>query len=121
MAQDEWIDEAAGPLVRPYVRTGGRTEPVRTDLDISTQVVATPGARNQPNLSVNDLAVIAFCSDPLSVAEIASMLDVPLLMARVLVSDLLHGGSLILGSQNEASDATNVSFLQEVLQGVRNL
>ena len=121
MSQDEWIDEAAGPLVRPYVRTGGRTQPIRTDLDISTQVVATPGARLQPNLSVNDLAVITMCAAPLSIAEVASMLEVPLLMARVLVSDLLHRGSLILGSQDQASDATNVSFLQEVLQGVRNL
>ncbi len=120
MAQDEWFDEEAGPLVRPYVRTGGRTQPQGADLDVVTQVVAAPRLGDSA-LSANEVAVLELCRTPVSVAEVAAQLQVPLLMARVLVADLLRQGYLTSGTQPPGRDSENRELLKKVLDGVRNL
>ncbi|MCI2415804.1 DUF742 domain-containing protein [Saccharopolyspora sp. K220] len=91
------------------------------DLDVSTQVVAKPGASSQPGLSAQDLAVIELCEQPLSIAEVASALDIPILMARVLIGDLTHRGTLTVGTGEQAGAPKALDFLQEVLDGVRGL
>ena len=40
--QDKWVDRDAGPVVRPYAVTGGRTEPAGGEvLDLIAVVVAS--------------------------------------------------------------------------------
>lgn len=40
----EWIDEEAGPVVRPYAVTGGRTSTSSGAFDLLSMVVATGSA-----------------------------------------------------------------------------
>ena len=43
---DKWVDRDAGPVVRPYALTGGRTEPASgAVLDVITVIVASRRAR----------------------------------------------------------------------------
>lgn len=117
--QDIWFDDDSGPLVRPYTLTGGRTRPAGADIDLLTQVVAhsVPG---RDRLSVEDREILQRCAvHPLSVAEIAADLDLPLAVAKVLVGDLLARELLIAGES--AQDRPDRHILEAVLDGVRRL
>jgi hypothetical protein len=78
-------------VVRPFIVTGGRTQPLRDDLRIETLVQATPAALTAP-LRFEEHAAVRLCQRPMSLAEIASELGVPLGVARVVVGDLTAAG-----------------------------
>jgi hypothetical protein len=116
-----WFDDESGPLVRPYTLTGGRTRPAGADLDLLTQVVAARTAENT-TLSVEDREILEDCaSRPLSIAEIAVDLDLPLAVAKVLVSDLLARRILIAGDWSPSVAYPDRQLLEVVLDGVRKL
>ncbi|HEY8371548.1 MAG TPA: DUF742 domain-containing protein [Pseudonocardiaceae bacterium] len=119
--EDRWIDEEAGPLVRPYAMTKGRTRPAGEDLDLVTQVVALRAAPDTSSLSVEHLEIIERCRRPLSVAEIAAYLDVPLMVVKVLLSDLIQRGYVVARSPSRFVEIPDRNLLQAVLDGVRRL
>src|SRR6185369_5343548 len=87
---DDWVDEAAGPVVRPYAVTHGRTEPTRGDFNLITQVTATRTLRDgDDGRQPEHAAILRLCQNPTSVAEIATHLDLPVGTVRVLLGDLL--------------------------------
>jgi hypothetical protein len=78
-------------FLRPFVLTGGRTRPLQDGLRIETIVSALPAALSAP-LRFELRRIVELCQRPLSVAEIAVRLGVPLGVARVLVADLAADG-----------------------------
>ncbi|MCW2639460.1 MAG: hypothetical protein JWP76_1766 [Dactylosporangium sp.] len=80
-----------GVLVRPFLLTGGRTRPLHDGLRVETLVSARPAALSAP-LRFEMRRIVELCQAPLSVAEIAVRLGVPLGVARVLVGDLATEG-----------------------------
>lgn len=90
---DRLLDDKAGPLVRPYVMTSGRTEPVRGKFDLVTLVIST-GIPAVPELGLGPehQAMVRLCEQVVSVAEIAAHLNLPALTVRVLLGDLLDRG-----------------------------
>jgi hypothetical protein len=72
----QWYDGEAGPLVRPYAMTGGRTQPgptgVRFDLiALVTLDVGAPGVGDDTALGPEHRALIDLCrSETQSVAEL---------------------------------------------------
>jgi hypothetical protein len=104
------LDEEAGPLVRPYVMTSGRTQPVRGTFDLVTLVVAT-GKPVVPELGLGPehRAVVRLCEQQVvSVAEIAAHLNLPALTVRVLLGDLLDRGLVTVQEPQPETD-----FLQD--------
>lgn len=88
--EQRWVDEEAGPIVRPYVMTFGRTQPSRGKLDLISLVVSIrrpPAA--EAGLHPEHIQIIRICREPMSVAEIAGHLDLPAGIVRVLIGDLL--------------------------------
>jgi hypothetical protein len=82
-------------LVPFYALTQGRTRPSGRDLPWETLVVATSdGQGARARLRFEQGRIVDLCRRPVSVAEIASDLGVPLGVAGVLVSDLHAGGYL---------------------------
>ncbi|MBT8225552.1 MAG: DUF742 domain-containing protein [Dactylosporangium sp.] len=81
-------------LVRPFLVTRGRTQPLRTDLRLETLVEAQPGALHA-GLAFESLATVEVCQTPQSVAEVAVRVGVPLGVARVLIADLITAGHLV--------------------------
>ena len=77
MPSDEgpaWWDHEAGPVVRPYMVTGGRTEPTSADFDLISHVVATTSlAAETP--SPEHQAILGLTQEPRSVAEVAASAD----------------------------------------------
>lgn len=121
MPEQEWYDEAAGPLVRPYAITRGRI-PDEETMDVATQVMAIRGTRDPVGLTPEHLAILALCERPLSVAEIVSFLKVPLAVVRVLCADLVERGDVIVRSPSvQQAKAPDRQLLEAVLHGLNNL
>lgn len=107
---------------RPYVLTKGRTR-ARSDLAVETLISAEPHARwhlHKPGTEYRKLGQL--CSVPVSVAEIAANLSVPLGVARVLISDLADTGyvRVHLPAPTTGGRPDRV-LLDRVLAGLRRL
>lgn len=119
---NEWFDEAAGPIVRPYAMTGGRTRPSRVDFDLIAVVVTA----DVPHLAADGLgpehnSILDGCRHPLSVAEVASQMDLPLGVVRVLLGDLLDRALIVVRDPSPVDTMSNESVLKEVIHGLRAL
>jgi hypothetical protein len=116
---DGWYDEAAGPLVRPYTITSGRTPADSARLDLSTQVMTLRSEQEPAGLGPEHLAIVKLCRQPVSIAEIAVYVKVPLGVVRVLCGDLIERGLVITRSPaHHPAQAPDLETLQAVLDGL---
>lgn len=193
---DRWFDDAAGPVVRPYAMTRGRTRSTAGDaerLDLIALVIAdepAPGSRgagreprpdpappapapagdgrvlgrrtvaldtidpmdpvdpppvarrepgNAPDageaadgeaedplddaaLAPEHIEIVKLCrAADLSVAELATELDLPVGVVRVLIGDLLEAGLVRVTRPVPPAELPDVSILREVINGLRAL
>ncbi|MFC0110984.1 DUF742 domain-containing protein [Kibdelosporangium aridum] len=120
---DGWYDEAAGPLVRPYAITAGRTPAsAGAQLDVATQVMTLRSAETTDGgLTPEHLKIKRLCQRPLSVAELAAHMNLPLGVIRVLCGDLIERGVVIVRSPAQRVEAPDRELLQAVLDGLSNL
>ncbi|PPK70839.1 DUF742 domain-containing protein [Actinokineospora auranticolor] len=118
---DLWVDEAAGPLVRPYAMTSGRTRSTTPNLNLVTQVRCSGAASDTSGLSPEHLQILQLCRVPLSVAEVAAYLNVPLVVVKVLIGDLVERGDLVAGAPFQTTEIHDPQFLQAVLDGIRRI
>jgi len=114
-------DSPASSLVRPYAVTGGRTKP-RYQLAIEAMVAASHyEARDLSVLSPECQAILGFCRDWRSVAEISAVLRMPLGVARVLIADMAMEGLVRVHQIDHAQGRPDVNLLERVLSGLRKL
>ncbi|MEV6653181.1 DUF742 domain-containing protein [Streptomyces sp. NPDC051219] len=123
----QWYDAEAGPLVRPYAMTGGRTKPgpsnVRFDL-IALVVVDDSAADSAAEslLGPEHRALLALCrSETQSVAELAADADLPVGVVRVLLGDLLEAGYVKVSRPVPPAQLPDEKILREVIDGLRAL
>jgi hypothetical protein len=108
-------------LVRPYAVTGGRTRP-RTQLAIEAMVAAAHyEARDLSALSPECQAILGFCRDWRSVAEVSAVLRMPLGVARILIADMAMEGLVRIQQLDHPEGRTDVQLLERVLSGLRRL
>ena len=108
-------------LVRPYAVTGGRTKP-RYQLQIEAMVAASHyEARDLSALSPECQAILGFCRDWRSVAEISAVLRMPLGVARVLIADMAVEGLVRIHQLDYARGRPDLNLLERVLSGLRKL
>jgi hypothetical protein len=108
-------------LVRPYAVTGGRTEP-RYQLEIEAMVVAQYyEARDLSLLTPECQAILEFCRDWRSVAEVSAVLQMPLGVARILIADMAMEGLVRIHQLDHAQGGPDVKLLERVLSGLRRL
>jgi hypothetical protein len=111
----------ARSLVRPYAVTGGRTRP-RTQLEIEAMVAAAHyEARDLSVLSPECQAILGFCRDWRSVAEISAVLRMPLGVARILIADMAVEGLVRVQQLDHAQGRPDLNLLERVLSGLRKL
>lgn len=120
VANDSWFDEEAGPLVRPYAVARGRTRPTRHDLEMITLVVAVT-TDHHIDMDPEYDRILEICQRPLSIAEVSAMLKLPLVVIKVLLSDLIDWRLIIFQSPPRTSDLPKMELLQAVLDGIRKL
>ncbi|MFC9437163.1 DUF742 domain-containing protein [Nocardia sp. NPDC057030] len=112
---------------RLYTLTGGRSKPDSDSFDLVTLVVSecdpTQGMQSE------HVAILDMCRAPTAVVEIAAELRIPVGIATILLSDLLHAGKITVrhpgtgpsypdAPWNSVPDSTT---LEKVLVGLRNL
>ena len=122
---DKWVDRNAGPVVRPYALTGGRTEPASgAILDVITVIVATAWAQDPDDwldLSPEHRRLLRLCRRPVTVADVASTTALPLGVVRVLLADLIMQGRITARAGRPVGEEPSAALLKEVLHGVRAL
>ena len=122
-AENVWLDEAAGPVVRPYAMTRGRTRPTAGDFDLIALVIATQplSAVVHIGLEPEHSAIVRMAQRPISVAEISAHLDLPLGIVRVMLGDLLDRGLILAREPRPATEMPSQRVLKAVINGLRSL
>lgn len=126
-SQDEslqsWRDEAAGPVVRPYAVIRGRTRPVgEGNVDLLGMITSTAREPVDPwALGPEHFALLRMCAAPLSLVDLASELDLPLGVVRILVADLRQGGLVTVRQPTTTQWQDDLPILREVINGLRQL
>lgn len=123
MTEDErWTDWDSGPVARPYTVTGGRTRPrveLRFDL---IDVVGWTGKQVDPmSISHESRRILELCQRPITVADLASALGLPLGVVRVLLGDLVHDSLIDVRVHTPTGRVTDQRLLARVLAGIRAL
>lgn len=111
-------EEGADAFVRPFLLTGGRTQPVHDGLQLHTLITSPPSARHAP-LRFELRRIVEMCQLPHSVAEVAAGLGVPVGVARVLIADLIASG--YAHSHHQDEEALSVHIIERIAQRVRAL
>jgi len=119
---DRWLDREAGPVVRPYALTKGRTLPSgEQSFGLIDLVVATgerPPAHFRPG--PEHRRILGLCRRPTPVADVISEIDLPIGVVRVLLGDLAGEGMLrVILTQSEPG--TEQRLLRMVLDGLESL
>jgi hypothetical protein len=110
------------PRVVPvYALTRGRTRARGPDLPWEAIVSTTrAGVSSLPRLRFEQARIVDLCQWPVSVAEIASELSVPVGVARVLVSDLSSDGLVGVNAPHLDDDGRPaVEVLERLLTGLK--
>lgn len=121
MRDDRWLDRDAGPVVRPYALTGGRTRPIGETFDLLA-LVTTANTQSVDTilLEPEQIDVMRLCRQPTPVADLASDLDLPLGVVRILLSDMRERG-LITIRPPARTRLTDPQLLKDVADALRRL
>ncbi|MCC0099338.1 MULTISPECIES: DUF742 domain-containing protein [Streptomyces] len=125
-AHPHWFDDEAGPVVRPYAMTRGRTSHAgQHRLDLIALVVAEPAADDPVwdlTLSPEHSHILGLCRRrPQSVAELAAELDLAVGVVRVLIGDLADEELIHVNRPVPPAELPDESILREVIDGLRAL
>ncbi|RII09400.1 hypothetical protein DSC45_31480 [Streptomyces sp. YIM 130001] len=123
----QWYDAEAGPLVRPYAMTGGRTEPGprAAGFDLIALVSLDPQAPDAEDESAwgpEHRSLIELCrAETQSVAELAADADLPVGVVRVLLGDLIERRCVQVSRPVPPAQLPDEKILREVIDGLRAL
>lgn len=125
-AGGRWYDHEAGPLVRPYAVTGGRTRPGHGGprFDLIALVSLDPGAPGADDslLGPEHHALLELCrTETQSVAELAAGADLPVGVVRVLLGDLVDASRVTVSRPVPPARLPDERILREVIEGLRAL
>jgi uncharacterized protein DUF742 len=119
---ERWLDQEAGPVVRLYALTRGRTQPQGGASFGLIDVVVATGERPSEHfrLGPEHRRILGVCRRPVPVVDLTSEIDLPLGVVRVLLGDLTGEGLLkILSAQRQ--HVPDQSLLRMVLDGLESL
>jgi Protein of unknown function (DUF742) len=102
LPEDRWLDQEAGPVVRPYALIGGRTRPAGEALDVIAMIIAVRGSSYDP-------------------ADLAADLDLPLGVVQILLSDLRERSLITVHHPIPPARLPDPQILKEVVDGLRRL
>jgi hypothetical protein len=119
--------DSRGPVVRPYAVTSGRTRPSGAAIDMVALVsalrrvtLADLEPEQEAKLGPEHRRLLERCRHPVAVVDLASDLDLPLGVVRILVADLREQG-LVNVRQPAPSGLSDVAILKEVADALRRL
>jgi Protein of unknown function (DUF742) len=120
---DRWLDRDAGPVVRPYALTRGRTMPASDSYIGLIDIVAAqerPQLADGARLNQEHQRLLALCRTPVTVVDLASNANLPVGVVRVLLSDLAAWGAVRV-VQAPRGRIIDERLLKDVLDGLQAL
>jgi hypothetical protein len=121
-ADDRWLDQDAGAVVRPYALTQGRTRPAGGRLDLIAIISAVRDPRaDASGLGPEHLALLRICRRPTAVADLAADLDLPVGVIRILLGDLRERSLVSVYDPIPPARLPDRRILEEVVNGLRRL
>ena len=122
-SHEEWLDAEAGPVVRPYQLTRGRTRASGEAFDLVATVMATQARIAEPGgLGPEHFSVLQLAQVPTTVVDIASDVALPLGVVRILLADLREFGLVTIQAPIPMkARQVDRETLKEVLHGLRGL
>ncbi|GAA0969264.1 DUF742 domain-containing protein [Acrocarpospora macrocephala] len=118
----EWLDEEAGPIVRPYALTRGRAHSSADDMDLIAMVTAVGKIPRDPaDIGPEQWRILDITARATSVVDIASELDLALGVVRVLLGDLQDQGLIRVRPPAQVAPLPSERILKEVINGLRAL
>jgi hypothetical protein len=118
---EQWLDRDAGPVVRPYAVTRGRTRPQGLSVGLIDLVVSSGRhSAKARGLGPEHRRLLDLCSTPIALADLASEADLPLGVVRVLVGDL-EERALVTVAASTGGSIQDEQVLRSVLDGLRAL
>lgn len=120
---ERWLDAEAGPVVRPYALTQGRTRHSGEAFDLVATVIATrTRIADAGGLGPEHFSVLQLARVPTTVVDIASDVDLPLGVVRILLADLRELGLVMIQAPvSMKTHQVDRETLREVLHGLRGL
>jgi hypothetical protein len=120
---ERWLDAEAGPVVRPYALTRGRTRHSGAAFDLVATVTATRTQVADPGaLAPEHISVLQLANAPTTVVDIASDVDLPLGVVRILLADLRELGLVAIRAPvSTKAQQIDRNTLREVIHGLRGL
>ena len=112
--------EGPGRVVPVYAITGGRTRSSAAELPMESLVMVTERA-SWHGLQAAYRAILEMADRPVSLVEIGSALQIPVGVARVLVSDLAGTGYVAVYEPEPTDDdgRPHPALLERLLEGLR--
>lgn len=120
---ERWLDAEAGPVVRPYALTRGRTRHSGAAFDLVATVITTNARIADPaGLGPEHISVLQLAHTPTTVVDIASDVELPLGVVRILLGDLRELGLVTIQAPIPMkARQVDRNTLREVLHGLRGL
>jgi hypothetical protein len=121
--ENRWLDRDAGPVVRPYALTKGRTMPVAgTEVGLLDVVMASADPRFTPYAWLNrgHRRILNHCRQPITVVDLASDTGLPVGVVRVLLGDLRQHGAVRVAA-TARGPVTSDRLLRDVLNALQSL
>src|ERR1700756_1260787 len=118
---EQWLDAEGGPVVRPYALTQGRTRHTGESFDLVATVRATRSLTDPGSLAPEHISVLRLARVPTTVADIASDVDLPLGVVRIILADLRELGLVVIRTPAVMAERIDKHTLREVLNGLRGL
>jgi DNA-binding transcriptional ArsR family regulator len=119
---ERWINDAAGPIIRPYALVGGRTQASGGGFNLIAMVAAVRGVTADPSsLEPEHLLVLRICRLPTSVADLAAELSLPLGVVRIILADLREQGLVTIRRPVPPAQLPDIEILRRVANGLRRL
>lgn len=119
---DRWLDREAGPVVRPYAVTKGRTPPSGDQsfglIDVVFATGEQPAAHFRPG--PEHRRILSLCRRPTPVADLIFEIDLPIGVVRVLLGDLV-GEAMLRVISTQSEPGTEQRLLRMVLDGLESL
>jgi Protein of unknown function (DUF742) len=111
--------DGPGRVVPVYAVTGGRTRSDSAELPMESLVMATAGPTD--GMQAEYQQILEMADRPVSLVEIGSALQIPVGVARVLVSDLAGAGYVAVHrpEATKGDGRPHPAVLERLLEGLR--
>lgn len=120
--EPDWVDDDAGPVVRPYALTAGQSRAAATEFDLIALVAATrPAEPGDAALGSASADILRLCQAPMSVVDVSARLGLPVGVVRALLGDLTQRGLIRRRRPAPVTTLPSEETFKAVIHGLRSL